>query len=258
MKEQEKKKHGCLTIVLGVIILIVVLGLVNNLRNKMAEKKREDTENSKILNWPDSKAGKMIPKPNTKNGEIIWEHEDSFDLYARKMSRTDYNNYVEKCKKRGFTKNYSKTDDTYYADNANGYHLSLIYDENEKYTAICLKPKDDEETTESTTEATTTTAKKITTTAKKKTTQTSGIRPRIKKAIDSYEKVMDSYCKFMKKYNESSDTSSMMKDYADYMDKYSDAADKFEKIKDDNLNDDELAYYTKVQIRVTKKLADVQ
>ena len=94
--------------------------------------------------------------------------------------------------------------------------------------------------------------------AKKKSTQTSGIRPRIKKAIDSYETVMDSYCKFMKKYNESSDTSSMMKDYADYMEKYSDAAEKFEKIKDDNLNDDELAYYTKVQVRVTKKLADVQ
>ena len=60
----------------------------------------------------------------------------------------------------------------------------------------------DEDDTESTTEATTTTAvkkattttaKKVTTTVKKKDTQTSGIRPRIKKAIDSYEKVMDSY-----------------------------------------------------------------
>lgn len=46
--------------------------------------------------------------------------------------------------------------------------------------------------------ATTTAAKKVTTTVKKKDTQTSGIRPRIKKAIDSYEKVMDSYCEFMK------------------------------------------------------------
>jgi hypothetical protein len=253
MKEQEKKKHGCLKVVLGVIIVFAALIIGISLRNKMAEKKQEDAENSKILNWPDSDVGKMIPKPNTKNGEIIWEHEDSFDLYARKMSRTDYNNYVEKCKKRGFTKKYSKTDDTYYADNDKGYNLSLIYDENEKYTSICLKPK--EETTEATT---TTTAEKVTTTAKKKSTQTSGIRPRIKKAIDSYETVMDSYCKFMKKYNESSDTSSMMKDYSDYMEKYSDAAEKFEKIKDDNLNDDELAYYTKVQVRVTKKLADVQ
>ena len=50
----------------------------------------------------------------------------------------------------------------------------------------------------------------------------------------------------------------MMKDYSDYMEKYRDAAEKFEKIKDDNLNDDELTYYTKVQVRVTKKLADVQ
>ena len=45
---------------------------------------------------------------------------------------------------------------------------------------------------------------KVTTAVKKKDTQTSRIRPRIKKAIDSYEKVMDSYCEFMKKYNKSS------------------------------------------------------
>ena len=59
----------------------------------------------------------------------------------------------------------------------------------------------DEDDTESTTEATTTTAvkkattttaKKVTTTVKKKDTQTSGIRPRIKKAIES-ENAMDSY-----------------------------------------------------------------
>ena len=93
---------------------------------------------------------------------------------------------------------------------------------------------------------------------KKKDTQTSGIRPRIKKAIDSYEKVMDSYCEFMKKYNKSSDTSSMIKDYADYMEKYSDAVEKFQKIKNDNLNSDELSYYSEIQVRVTKKLADIQ
>ena len=99
---------------------------------------------------------------------------------------------------------------------------------------------------------------KVTTAVKKKDTQTSGIRPRIKKAIDSYEKVMDSYCEFMKKYNKSSDTSSMIKDYADYMEKYSDAVEKFQKIKNDNLNNDELSYYTEIQVRVTKKLADIQ
>lgn len=57
----------------------------------------------------------------------------------------------------------------------------------------------DEDDTESTTEATTTTAvkkattttaKKVTTTVKKKDTQTSGIRPRIKKALDRKNIVM--------------------------------------------------------------------
>ena len=80
----------------------------------------------------------------------------------------------------------------------------------------------------------------------------SGIRPRIKKAIDSYEKVMDSYCEFMKKYNKSSDTSSMIKDYADYMEKYSDAVEKFQKSKMIILNSDELSYYTEIQVRLQR------
>lgn len=50
----------------------------------------------------------------------------------------------------------------------------------------------------------------------------------------------------------------MIKDYADYMEKYSDAVEKFQKIKNDNLNSDELSYYTEIQVRVTKKLADIQ
>lgn len=40
--------------------------------------------------------------------------------------------------------------------------------------------------------------------------------------------------------------------------KYSDAVEKFQKIKNDNLNSDELSYYTEIQVRVTKKLADIQ
>ena len=76
--------------------------------------------------------------------------------------------------------------------------------------------------------------------------------------VSLVEKVMDSYCEFLKNYYKSSDTSSMIKDYADYMEKYSDAVEKFQKIKNDNLNSDELSYYTEIQVRVTKKLADIQ
>ena len=32
----------------------------------------------------------------------------------------------------------------------------------------------------------------------------------------------------------------------------------FRKYKNDNLNSDELSYYTEIQVRVTKKLADIQ
>lgn len=218
-----------------------------------------DDENSgkKIYNWSTSNMAKKLPKPSFESVIIGSDDSDYFTFDAFNVTWNQFEKYVEKVKKT-FTKIETDEDDFFEASDTKGNSISLSYEPFDK-SLSCTVEGADEETTESTTEATTTTtAEKVTTTAKKKTTQTSGIRPRIKKAIDSYEKVMDSYCKFMKKYNESSDTSSMMKDYADYMEKYSDAADKFEKIKDDNLNDDELAYYTKVQVRVTKKLADIQ
>lgn len=218
-----------------------------------------DDENSgkKIYNWSTSKMAKKLPKPSFESVIIGSDDSDYFTFDAFNVTWDQYEKYIEKVKKT-FTKIETDEDNLFEASDTKGNSISLSYESFDK-SLNCTVEGTDEETTESTTEATaTTTVEKVTTTAKKKSTQTSGIRPRIKKAIDSYETVMNSYCKFMKKYNESSDTSSMMKDYADYMEKYSDAAEKFEKIKDDNLNDDELAYYTKVQVRVTKKLADVQ
>ena len=62
---------------------------------------------------------------------------------------------------------------------------------------------------------------------------------------------------FMEKYNNNPSDIGLIADYASYMRKYADFAKKFEQWENEDLNDDELAYYIEVQTRVNQKLLDV-
>lgn len=75
--------------------------------------------------------------------------------------------------------------------------------------------------------------------------------------MDSYEAFMDEYVAFMKKYKENPNDLSPLTDYANYMSKYAEFVRDFEKWEDEDLNNEELAYYIDVQSRVNKKLLEV-
>lgn len=75
--------------------------------------------------------------------------------------------------------------------------------------------------------------------------------------MDSYEAFVDEYVAFMEKYNNNPSDIGLIADYASYMRKYADFAKKFEQWENEDLNDDELAYYIEVQTRVNQKLLDV-
>lgn len=79
-----------------------------------------------------------------------------------------------------------------------------------------------------------------------------------KKMMDSYEDFFDEYIEFMKKYENSDDVAGMLNDYADYMTKYADYMQKLNDVDTDNLSTADAAYYTKVQARIVKKLAEIQ
>ncbi len=97
--------------------------------------------------------------------------------------------------------------------------------------------------------------------AKKKKKSTSklvnGMRPKFKKAMDSYEKFFNKYIKFMKKYQKSPTDTDLLTDYADYMSQHSDTMAKMEQLENDNLNSAEISYYAKVTARIMEKLAKV-
>ena len=79
------------------------------------------------ITWPASAAGSRLPAPKSAIGKFAQEYDDNFFVYVGNMSKTDYNDYVKACSDYGFSVNYNKGDDYYYADNADGWHISLKY-----------------------------------------------------------------------------------------------------------------------------------
>ena len=89
---------------------------------------------------------------------------------------------------------------------------------------------------------------------KEEDTVQTGIRPEIKEAIDSYETFINSYCEFMESYDSTNLT--MLAKYTELMTTYVDVAEKFEAMEDQDLNDEELKYYTEVSLRCSSKLLE--
>ncbi|MBR7081268.1 MAG: DUF4839 domain-containing protein [Oscillospiraceae bacterium] len=77
--------------------------------------------------WPDTLAGRLVPQPKSKFGRIEWEYEDSFVIYVGHMTKEDFSEYANTCKDAGFSVDYRSGDTYFYADNPDGYSLSLNY-----------------------------------------------------------------------------------------------------------------------------------
>lgn len=216
------------------------------------------------IQWPTSTVGKLLPAPKSTLGRFSYEHDDSFYVYIGDTSEQDFNEYVTACSDNGFAVDYDKGEGYYYADNSDGYHISLKYEGNKIMSISIDAPDDAEKKTESNTSEDNT--KEDTSNSTTETTADSsnneelvdGMHADFKKAMDDYEEFMDEYVAFMKKYSESNGTNaSLLSDYTSYMTKYAEAMDSFDKWESENMNSKETAYYIEVQTRVSQKLLDV-
>ena len=247
------------------------------------------------ITWPSSTVGNMLPTPKSTTGKFSYEHDDSFFVYVGETSRDDYDQYVADCSANGFNIDYDKGDTYYWADNADGYHISLKYEGNNIMTVEIKAAKNDDVSTsepttiEPSTDATTPSEPERVETKTNDTTASSepeltetkpndattpdesapvettpndtnfvdGMRKDFKEAMDSYEAFMDEYVAFMKKYSDNPSDVGLLTDYTKYMNTYADMVDKFNKWESEDLNDTELSYYIEVQTRVSKKLLEV-
>ncbi len=210
------------------------------------------------ISWPDSKAGNQLPAPESTIGKFAHEYDDNFFVYIGNTSKTDYNDYIKACSDMGFTVNYNKGDNYYYADNGEGWHISLKYEGNNIMSIDIDAPSNKSaESTAAVSETEKASEAKTEEIKSDDTELVDGMHKDFKKAMDSYEAFMNEYVEFIKKYQNNPSDAQLIADYAKYMSKYADLCDKFDKWESEDLNDTERAYYIDVQARVSKKLLEI-
>lgn len=210
------------------------------------------------IDWPSGIAGQQLPIPKSTTGKFSHEYDDHFFVYIGNTTKADYADYVDNCSQMGFNVDYNKGDDYYYADNEDGWHISLRYEGNNIMSIDIDAPKNDSNSSETTIPATEElTDPNVTEEVAEKNNNNSGLDPDFKAAMDSYEEFMDEYIAFMKKYKDDPYNLSLLTDYADYMSQYTDFVEDFDKWENEDMNAAETAYYIEVQTRVNKKLLEV-
>ncbi len=252
--------------ILVVIIVIAANGMVK-LGRKAAEKSAE--QNAEYI-WPDSTLAGMIPQPDSKYGKVNMEDESLLHIDIYKISKDQFEAYINSCKDSGFTVDYTRMDENYSAQNEDGYSLGLSYNSKEKILNISLSAPDDEseipvedeqepkdlsdkgneESSEASEESDDSEEEKN---EESKNKDSDDIRPEFKEVLDDYEDFMDKYCDFLEEYNESDGDISMFEKYNELMQEYLEFAEKIDALGEETMNDAEAKYYVDVTLRVAER-----
>ena len=213
------------------------------------------------FDWPNSDIAKLLPEPDSNYGKIEWEAEYGFVIYVGNTTKAEYKDYVDAVYALGFTVDYNKGDGYFYADNADGYSVSLKYEGFNTMFVRIDEPETNSGNNNSNNSTENNDNSNNSDAGNNNNTNSgelvNGMRPEFKEAMDSYEAFFYEYCAFMKKYNSSSNPTSMLSDYMSFMSRYTETMTKLNEISDDEMNNAELLYYTEVMARINQKLIDV-
>lgn len=254
------KGRGCLIAVVVVIVIAIIGGI-----SQCGGGEKEEVHQ---LNWPDSGLATMLPEPGTDKGEVSMDSADYLSVDLEQRSEEDFNKYVEACKEKGFTVDYSSSSSSYYADNEDGYHLSLFYAESRDEISIQLSAPSEEEPEPEETDSEKPEAEETTPEqdaapeespqAEPETDGGTSASSDYRAMVDEWEAFMNKYCDFMETYNsDSGNVVSMALDYADMMSQYSDWAEKMDAVDDSDLSAEDVQYYIDAQSRINKRLLEI-
>ncbi|MCC8357570.1 MAG: hypothetical protein LJU34_06995 [Oscillospiraceae bacterium] len=269
----------CVVCVLGAATIALLLTGCGGSGSKDSASESVEVEDVETVEygeftWPKSEIAALIPVPESNIGEVYWEASYGFVIYVAETSQDDYDAYVDACWENGFTIDYHKGSDYFWADNEDGYKVTVRYDVDSSVMMIRMdepdeieeteEVRDDENLQEDLVESNDAEEEYIEETEAEQSaveteTSSDGIDPDFKEALDSYEAFMNEYVEFMKEYMEadSSDLVGLLADYASYMAQYADMMDKIDAIYQDELSNEELAYYLEVTGRVLLKLSEI-
>lgn len=237
--------------------------------------RHDPTDRFAEMQWPDRGLGAMLPAPESSYGVIYNDKAQWFNGDVGNYTREQYGAYVASCEDAGFTVEYTKNNDAFWAWNEEGYYLHLGYDEDKSYMSFSLEaPKEEEsggsgvsnggsEKDVGADDGAATDAPDQKTNQDEEPTggaSASGeVTPSFKEYMDSYEAFFDEYIAFMDKYEESTDyTPEMLDDFNTYMERYTDMTAKMNEVDTGALSPADLAYYNEVNARVYEKLYDLE
>lgn len=237
--------------------------------------RHDPTDRFAEMQWPDRGLGAMLPAPESSYGVIYNDKAQWFNGDVGNYTREQYGAYVASCEDAGFTVEYTKNNDAFWAWNEEGYYLHLGYDEDKSYMSFSLEAPKEEESGGSgvsnggSEEDVGADDGAATDAPDQKTNQdeeptggasaSGGVTPSFKEYMDSYEAFFDEYIAFMDKYEESTDyTPEMLDDFNTYMERYTDMTAKMNEVDTGALSPADLAYYNEVNARVYEKLYDLE
>ena len=208
--------------------------------------------------WPKSEIAGLLPVPKSNIGKIAWEASYGFVIDVGETTKSEYDAYVDECWDNGFTVDYDKGDNHFYANNKGGYHLSIRFEENDVMWIRIDEPDDVGETVETAEPVQTNavaptptpTATPTPTTAAPSSTSTSDWRQFLK----DYEKFMDEYIAVLKKYMKNPLDMSVLSDYTTMMTELSEWDEKYDDMSDDLDNPAELAEFLQEWTRIYTKM----
>ena len=87
--------------------------------------------------WPDTELTQRLPKPESQYGEISVSTSDAFEIAVDKTNADSYQRYLAECR-TSFAEDVSEVL-SYDAYDAEGYHLRLNYDKDDKQMKIRLE-----------------------------------------------------------------------------------------------------------------------
>lgn len=296
LKTQPGKKHGrILTVIaIGVTVVALALSLIGAAggRPSSSSSTSEDatsTESCDTVTFPRDGISAKLPVIDNTKGNIYYEYSDHMAMRICDISPEEFNDYMEKLKKAGFTADYEKSSVHYQAKNNDGDEVRLQYSESYEQLTIRIESAsyikeeeeaDDEAAAKKAEEETAKQAeeqkkaeeerkrqeeeqKRIQEEEAKKQqeaqnqAQSGGVTPAVKEAMDSYESFMNKYCDFMEKYTADGAPTSMLSDYLKMMSEYSETTKKLDDMDQSTWTDADMQYYLEVMNRVNQRLASV-
>lgn len=103
-----------------VVLVIVVLAIAGKITSCAKDQPSD-------LDWPTTGLAKMLPEPPTKKGEANTNSAEQLDADIEDCTESQFKDYVESCKDKGFTVDAIEDTDSYTAYTEKSYKLDLCY-----------------------------------------------------------------------------------------------------------------------------------